>query len=139
MSYTYVDTDEYVDKMLERECDRELLVFRALQMDYPDLKLATDSLGPIRYVSRQASPYCDKIEHRYGPNRELQVWIYLEDKSARVYADPAVYVVGHRIHGYLGVVPAPGWEERMEADGYGKDIIRQVKNLLNSQKPAQYY
>lgn len=138
MSHIYLDVDEHIQKLMDRECDREALIGRALQADYPDLKICLDSNSCMRYVSQKATPYTDKIEFQYGPDKRLEVWVYLEDKSVRVFADPPCHIVGHRRSGYFGVVPTDNWEEKMTEAGYGKDILRKVKDLLDSQKPASY-
>lgn len=138
----YVDLLEHL-KSLEETLGTESTTYKAAAQaygDHPNLRAYRDHLGCIRLCSVDVNPRANLIEitHRTEEGGSLEVMPHIHDKGVKVYADPPIYIVGHRNPKGFGEVPLADWQELLADANLGTEIIRKVKWYLGAHQAVNY-
>jgi hypothetical protein len=109
---------------------------------FPDLRLFRDHWGRTLYCSKEVNGEVHEIEIEPCSlcDHAVKVFAYgvIDPKGTRIYADPPYLIVGRQNQKGFGVVPVPDWEQRYEAEGFDRLVIREVRDYLAGNPPINY-
>jgi len=108
--------------------------------DHPNLRAYLDHLGVIRLCTVDVNSFVDTMDitHRTEEGGSLEIMPFIHDKGIRVYADPPIYIVGHRNFKGFGEVPLHDWKELLLDAGISPEVIEKVKWYLAKHQPIDY-
>lgn len=139
----YMDLGEHLDE-LRRTLGADSGSYRTTEtarLEHPNLRAYRDHLGIVRLCSCDVNQYVDNVDlvHRNDDEgSSLEVFPFLTDKGARIYADPPMFVVGYRNPKGFGEVPLHDWQTHLEDAKIPIEIIRKVRWYLGAHAPVNY-
>lgn len=139
MYMNWLNLEDHLGKIVGTSGKEKEAVDIRIALDrYPDLKGCIYE-GQILLCSEEVNLYAvDALISRKDGNTHIAI-PYIEDCGVRLYAIPSVIIIGVDNPNGFGIVPFSGWEEKLESDGYSREISTIIHNFLDSHQPASYF
>lgn len=138
MGDSTVNLSEYLTKVQDSSLFKTAESLEETLIKYPDLTgYRSPITNEVLLISKGVNPYTDKVFIQEYDNKVV-VLPYTDEKRQRLHSNPVMFYVGFANPNGFGIKPFGNWEEHMTNHGVGKDIIRKVKNFLDSRAPASY-
>lgn len=134
---SYVNLDEYANRLIDANCTREYTDVRVALMNYPKLKGFVFD-GRTLLLTKEVNDFVDLFESGTSEDGKVYVRTYLMDSGVQLHSSPAVfYVAQHNVNGF-GLVPYPNWQSVMERWKINPDLIESIDKWLQNRPPVNY-
>ena len=125
-----------------KKLEKELAEVKKAKELFSNAEISKDRWGTERYYSLQVNPKANKVEihHSCGCCHDASLYArpYLNAGGVDIYSDPPYFTVGYGNEWGYGENESEGWEERMKEKDISEEVIKQVREYLDDNKPGFY-
>lgn len=128
-----MDINEYLNKISHLSKYKKDVL--KLISTYDTTLKVDDSNGPKLYTY-EINYFVNEADFSFEEN--LRVALYTYEFGIPLYSDPPVFVLAKSNPDGFGYIPAQDWQKVLKDASINPDIIKYIKDVLDSKPPVDY-